>query len=105
MAWHFRRLRLGAIAAATATPAATTAATLTATATARRASVAVGSRRFGDGFRSDLRRHLAGDAELIRLPALLRDDLDLLLESLLQVIEIVALLALELQAGIRTPEA
>src|SRR6185503_17908076 len=48
---------------------------------------------FGRGLGRDLGRHLAGDAELIRLPALLADHRDRLLEPLLERVEVIALLA------------
>src|SRR6185503_10473881 len=63
-------------------------------ATTTTAAAAMRMRRcFGRGLGRDLGRHLAGDAELIRLPALLADDRDRFLEPLLERIEVVALLA------------
>src|SRR5512143_595977 len=97
-------VRAGTIAATTATPAATSP-TSTSTSTTLRSIAAaaaaisgvrdmdVGS--LGGCLRGDLRRHLAGDAELIRLPPLLGDDRDHLLEPLLERVEVLALLALQ----------
>src|SRR5580704_18829845 len=98
------RRRARAIAtAATATATTTTTRAGSATTTATGAAVARAAttgaatavrmrRSFGRSFSGDLGRHLAGHAELIGLPALLRDDADRLLESLLERVEIVALL-------------
>jgi len=98
-----KRLRARAVAAtaATTTPASAASGTSTTSITAatRAIATAIGGRVarrerccLGSCLGGDLGRHLAGDAELIRLPALLADDGDQLLEPLLQVIEVVALL-------------
>src|SRR5437879_2074465 len=89
-------VRACTIAPASAAPPPPPATAAGTTASALRRAV-LRHRRTGLGrrLRRDLGRHLAGDAELVRLPALLGDHGDHLLEPLLERIEIVALLALQ----------